>query len=334
MFRHNYKYSLLSLCVAAGFMTACSSSAIEDNTEEISRAMTFHVSRDLDSRALTSNDDFFKEGNKFAVWGAFALQSKPGTFITVFDAQPITYTSSVWTYSPTQYWFPGNEYNFLAIHPAELPDITPVYTPATSTLEIQGFDLTKKVDLLSSTYTHKATLTGNSRVSLDFRHNLVRIQFTVTVDPAAEESIIIDDIRFYGVRTKGDFNLKAGQTGTWSNLKDVTTSASPLASANPGEIPCDGQARPLFTGENCIVAFPGAIPSGAAVRITYHYESAPTPVSFTANVWDNSVALAYRWNVGQSYNYRFTLGTADKVIFEAPEVTEWEDYEGGNYIIQ
>lgn len=108
------KKVLLSV-LAVGMLTACSQDETVDMQapSQIAFAGAFvnNVTRAAaegaaDPSTTTANID------QFNVWGY--VNNSTGT---VFNNVPVTKSGNAWTYSPLQYWTPGNTYRFFALTP-------------------------------------------------------------------------------------------------------------------------------------------------------------------------------------------------------------------------
>lgn len=326
-----HRINILTSLTLAVTAAACSTDA--DSPAESGRCMTFTAAT-TESRAITDTDADLQKA-PFAVWADRAFTSGGRAPELILNAEPVTYTSGSWSYANTQYWYPGMSYSFTAMHPA--PDSGTEYDVSTHTLSVAGFDAAKGTDLLAATFSHDCRAGAtNPVVAFKFAHLLSQLIFVAEVDPSVGNSVTITSASITDVPSRGDwsgsgFNPSADNLGTWTSAATPVTftgidANSPLTIDN-------GKEASLFTGEKALLMIPQAVPSNTVFKIEYYYGTdSENKKPYSVNL--STGATLRRWAAGQAYRYRLTIGAADNIIFDKPSVVEWNDEEGGNFIVQ
>ena len=194
------KKVLLSV-LAVGMLTACSQDETVDMQapSQIAFAGAFvnNVTRAAaedaaDPSTTTANID------QFNVWGY--VKNSTGT---VFNNVPVTKSGNAWTYSPLQYWTPGNTYRFFALTPnneykGQLTAEDGAYENGLGTITFINNDGTE--DLLYASKEVKTTnpITDVEAVKFEFDHLLSKVKFTFKNGFSTGYSkLIVKNIRMY-----------------------------------------------------------------------------------------------------------------------------------------
>lgn len=326
MFR---QYLLLTASAALmSVMSACTSTTADDLEADNRLPVAFSASTDINSRAATDSENFTEK--PFAVWGSYISHTKPGTPVKVFDNVEVRYEGSSWTYQDTQYWLPGMDYRFAALHPAT-NGATDVTFDMSGGLSF-GYTVSPDTDLLgAATDTKSCTGVGlMGPVELKFTHLQARVQFVVKRSAGLSQdlSISVNAASFSGVYTSADYNVAA------DNIRcTVKGSLSGTVAANSNvTVPADAsKAVDLF---GYVFVLPVNVPvgdSGATFTMTYTYSDAPGEQRpYSCKLAD----LSPSWQPGRTYRYTLEIGADDYIIFSKPEVIPWEETGGTNIIIQ
>ena len=327
MFR---QYLLLTDSAAlVSVMSACTSTTADELVPDNRLPVAFSASADINSRAVTTDSENFTE-KPFAVWGSYISHNTSGTPVKVFDNVEVKYEVSSWTYQDTQYWLPGMDYRFAALHPAA-NGATDVTFDMTGGLSF-GYTVTPDTDLLGvATDTKSCTGIGlMGPVELKFNHLQARVQFVVKRAPGLSRDlgIIIDAASFSGVYTSAVYNVTAG------NIRcTVQGSLSGAVAANTNvTVPADATKGVDLFGY--VFVLPVNVPvgdSGATFTMTYTYSDAPgEQCTYSCKLAD----LSPSWQPGLTYRYTLEIGADDYILFSKPEVIPWEETGGTNIIIQ
>lgn len=240
------------------------------------------------------------------VWGTY---TRDGASTEVFGTagQEVHYAGGAWTYSPVRYWVMGAEYDFYAVHPAEVAGVT----VGDGGIEIKGFDATAGHDLMTATAKgiRYDEVSAIQPVSLTFEHLLARVNIVGMVTGGGQ--MHVQEIDFTGMKETGDY----GADG-WTGLQEgggFSKTGFTLNSAAGTDIFGD------------MLMIPQAV-EGFGVSITYtkNEETEEQQVSYPLPAGE-----VVEWEAGRSYRYTFTVDVAGNIIFMKPVVTEWNTATGG-----
>lgn len=329
----------------AGFFTvalafgSCTSQGEPDAMPDSGTApMTFGAAT---SRALTTAANITE--SPFAVWGNQTPLSGTGSGTSVFDNETVSYSGGAWNYANTRYWFPGFIYNFLAIHPA--PAEAPDYDAAAGKLRY-AFDTaaSRTTDLLHASYRRECRTaddpSSTARVPFSFSHSLAAVHIRIKADAslAGGTEVKINSASLHGIYSSATLELTSDANGaprtSWDFSRGtLTTAAGPLTSDNGGITLRPGEAAEIFiTDGTPLMLIPQTVGNNATLTLSYSIgegAAKQTGVSLFAP----SQRHGGVWNAGQSYGYTLTIQDNDHIIFSVPDIHDWEDSEGGNYII-
>ena len=297
------------------------------------------------SRSLIENDgDLHSSG--FAVWGEYVSILNPGTPVRVFSGTPVTFDEKTgWGYTGTQYWFPGQKYSFVAVHPASAA--ADVQYNGNTSLTIADYNIIaenhKGTDLLAATETRQCTgASAMGVVNYSFKHLLTQLNFVPRINPAVTQNVVIESAYVYGIPSIGTWSgFDADGLAKWTvntgSGSNVTTFDNPLGAMTTETTikPDDTDSKPLFTSTNPMLCIPQTVPHDAVFRVTYHYEDTPDKSNtFIYRLQLASTTLTNGWEAGKTYRYTFEIGSNDFILFSKPEVVPWDDKGGSNIIIQ
>lgn len=146
-------------------------------------------------------------------------------------------------------------------------------------------------------------------VSLQFKHELSRVNFTVVSEG---DALTISDAKLYGI----------SHTGTLSGVQWTSLIAS--AVDNPSfktetlDI-ADTQDHLLFGGD--LLLPPQTLSDGAILAFSYQYEGDTDSHGVTLDVKTTNVA---KWTAGQRYNYRISIPQNPVDISLDVTVKDWD----------
>lgn len=344
---HNPYLQIIVLTTAAlSVLSACTSehSIAGEEPAPMSLPMTFSAS-EATSRALTNNDNL--SSKPFSVWGYYNSPDETSSPTTIFQNTKVSFSNNRWTYNDIQYWIPGLDYTFIAMHPYEASAMT-TYTNgelAIASYKANNADPSSRHDLLTaSSFRECRAGSPMGPVTLKFYHILTLIDFEGILDPSLPDgtTVTITDARIYGTYDTGAWTCSppseanTASLGKWTIPSDVTVSTrqAPMAQTT-GITLTKGTSSKLFSGDNTLLMIPQAIPQTSVFEITYHYNSdSKTTHTYQTNLANISTALRNGWEANRSYRYKFSIGPADYIIFDKPMINDWIDAEGGNHIIQ
>ncbi len=218
-----YRHVILTL-ITSCLLAACSSQESQDFSEP--ESMIFSV--DLGSRANVISGNSIAS-YPFAVYSDMInIERTPeSVFTNVHDATKVSYNqlSGLWSYNDIQYWFPGFQYSFVALHPAENQLLTGILY-SRNNLKFtynQPSDYKTAHDLLIST--HRRNYEGGltEPVRFNFSHILTNVNIVVSYRglSSGPTSISIDDLIFKNIPLSSTYSIQpAPLVGTGKMTSD------------------------------------------------------------------------------------------------------------------
>ena len=145
-----------------------------------------------------------------------------------YVAEEVTKSDDVWGYTNTQYWVPGNSYNFTAIAP--FANAKWAYTPANGTAQngVIAFDNATaegEQDLVFA-YAERANVAAGAqtKVGLTFSHLLSKVAFKFTNGYAANDNMTLE---VYGIKinnavAEAEVAVENGAVKEWEQTSTAT----------------------------------------------------------------------------------------------------------------
>ena len=303
-------YLIIAGIAAATALAACSTT-VTGSAEDAAPSAAIRFAATPTKAAVTSETDMAA----FAVWGWYrdASAGDAATPVPVFDATTVTSSSGQWTYDGTRYWLLGKTYNFTALHPANVANVT---AGDNGSITIEGFDATATgedaVDLMLATandITHE-DIDNIAPVGLKFEHLLARVNVLGAVMGGGQ--MHVKEITLSGIPKEGNY-----ENGLW------TTSQS------TGVISGGEMLLNLTTGTDIfgdLLVIPQAKLGTYTLSMTYTKNDEAEEQSATFTLPVDEVT---EWEAGKSYRYTFTKDVAGNIVFMKPVVTEWNTATGG-----
>ncbi len=356
--RLNIYNSLLGLCVATAAVS-CSNELVDSDfnhvggeetdmisfvvAENLTRGGSFGNRPGTSTRGAVIGSKEDLEKNNFVVYGNVLLPNY-STPTRIFNGTEVSHDGSGWKYSGTQYWISNSEYNFAAIYPATANAIKNLtYTDNSLSFTYSPKNYTESEDILTATH-HRFYESGEpSKVAFDFQHIFSRINFVAKVNEGSGETFVIDRLALVNVATTGTYTITPENVGSaietndfyseWTNLSEKTNT---LFEYTKGIEVSEDKPFVFFPDNECLMVIPQSISKDLELQITYHVKGSNDPItpSPTKMYTITQASHGAKWLRGLTYTYNFSLGDNESIIFNAPTVQDWTDYEGGNYIIQ
>lgn len=307
---------IVPLCFVLG---ACSSS--DEPLPDTAVPIGFKAQ--ADTRAAVTGTTL-PDGSRFKVWGGYNGNN-------VFTGREVTKTASGCTYTGTEYWIPGQTYNFHAVYPAELPADATLTVADDGTITVSNFDCSATgdaaVDLMTaSTPGVKADeiIASQSPVGLNFSHLLSYISFSFDNQLTGGYDAEVTNISFT-IHVKGDYG--SAHVPSWSNLTQGTITLypadTPLAVVNEKSVTSDPLLAIPQTNSEINVTFTVTIreideATGSSMTVVKRFTS---PLATTDGEWVK----------GQSYNYKAAITDALMEMEDLTQITlvvtitDWEE---------
>ena len=285
---------------------------------------------------------------EFQVYGT--ITTKDSETANIFAGETVSKkitngTGDTWKYDAanTQYWIPGNTYNFVAIADGNAANATSVSTGDYGMpTAIELLDASKQHDVL---YAEQKKITDSpngfpSSVEFTFNHIMAKAKVTVknTIETNSGYSYKVSGITLNDTAKNGTYDIA---TGTWS--KATTPADYDPSFGNAVATPTETGAAADFIGfgkslesnfERLIVpTFKGD--DTTEINITfkrdYYYSSDGGTTNVLVRRETNTVSAKKKIEAGHAYNFVIKLGNPGEPIqFTVNEIKDW-DYNHDGY---
>lgn len=270
------------------------------------------------TRSATGPVSGFAAGDSFDVWAQMVMTDADGspltgTPVTVFSEEPVTTADgTVWSYVNTKYWEVAN-YAFAAIFPAEVDGASVAFdTSDNPVFKIDNYNATANYDLMTASQTASYRGTA-SPVQLQFEHLLSRVSIA---GRAENGNVTINSITLTGVSESGSYDSASG----WSGL----AAGNGFTASN---IQLNGTTADVI-GNKLMIPQPVG---GMEVSVNYKPDGASASLSATYEL--PVTEFVSSWEPGRSYRYTFVV-YGNRIIFDKPTVTAWDDATGGIIVVE
>lgn len=317
--RNKKRASVFQWILATALFTVSCTTDVWNETE--GNAICFQAPH-TESRAAVEGSNL-PANSSFLVWGGY-----DDNVINVFNGETVSESNGVWNYEGgARYWIPGKTYSFYGVYPATL-STDKVNVGTDGTITITDFDCSATgedaVDLMTA---DSGVMSGSnaSPVAMSFKHLLARVTFVGKIASGAVGiegfNPIIQSAKLYGMSKHGSYS--SSTSSSWQ-AGVASTKDEPFVSVT--------NKQPSVTGESIIevLPFPQAIAGNYFFEVTYSKSENGEPT--TQNVSLLSLPVL-EWKAGYSYQYSFSISADDRIIFDTPTVTEWDEAVGGIIIV-
>lgn len=270
------------------------------------------------TRSATGPVSGFAAGDSFDVWAQMVMTDAggsplTGTPVTVFSEEPVTTADgTVWSYVNTKYWEVA-DYAFAAIFPAEVDGASVAFdTSGNPVFKIDNYNATANYDLMTASQTASYRGTA-SPVQFQFEHLLSRVSIA---GRAENGNVTINSITLTGVSESGSYDSASG----WSGL----AAGNGFTASN---IQLNGTTADVI-GNKLMIPQPVG---GMEVSVNYKPDGASASLSATYEL--PVTEFVSSWEPGRSYRYTFVV-YGNRIIFDKPTVTAWDDATGGIIVVE
>lgn len=266
------------------------------------------------TRSATGPVSGFAAGDSFDVWAQMVMtDAGTGTPVTVFSEEPVTTADgTVWSYVNTKYWEVA-DYAFAAIFPAEVDGASVAFdTSVNPVFKIDNYNATANYDLMTASQTASYSGTA-SPVQFQFEHLLSRVSIA---GRAENGNVTINSITLTGVSESGSYDSASG----WSGL----AAGNGFTASN---IQLNGTTADVI-GNKLMIPQPVG---GMEVSVNYKPDGASASLSATYEL--PVTEFVSSWEPGRSYRYTFVV-YGNRIIFDKPTVTAWDDATGGIIVVE
>ena len=287
----------------------------------------------------TYNTDNLSE---FQVYGT--ITTKDSKTANIFAGETVSKnitsgTGDTWKYDAanTQYWIPGNTYNFVAIADGNADDEATLVSTGNYGMPtaIELLDATMQHDVL---YAEQKNITDTkgfpSSVEFTFNHIMAKAKVTVknTIETNSGYSYKVSGITLNDTAKNGVYDIA---NGTWS--KASTPADYDPSFGNAVATPTEAGAAADFIGFNkslesnferlIVPTFDGEDTTEIKITFTrdYYYSSDGGTNNVLVRSETNTVSAKKKIEAGHAYNFVIKLGNPGEPIkFTVESITDWD----------
>ena len=319
------KTILATLAIAS--MMSCSNEEVIDI--QAKQAITFDnafVEKAPGTRAAYDGSYTTNSLTQFQVYAT--VTNTNGVSGRVFTGDVVSYnkTSDEWTYTcPTQYWVPGNTYNFWAITDGNVEGATSVVTESYVPTEIHVLDASKQNDVLLATRTYEDYQTDHgTTVAFTLHHLLAKAKFTVknTIKTNSGYSYKVSNLTIKGVEKNGVYDIT---NKAWSVAETPATYDLPFGNAVTTGTDTGADADYIeFDGRKESNYERLLIPSNKKLNITFNCEIYKDHILIASEERTVTTTNTVNLEPGKAYNLIISLANpGEEIKFTVTEVNGW-----------
>ena len=332
--------------LCAGALMSCAKDLVITADKE---AITFENAF-VDNATKAAYDASYNNSGNFTEFQVYATitgtESNEGT-ANIFRGERVVKGTSLgqgenWSYATanTQYWIPGNNYQFRAIADGNIENVTSVtFNEVGMATAINLLDASAQKDILTAehnvtNYTKPQNGTP-AAVAFTFAHVLSKAKFTVknTVETNNGYSYKVTNVALNDLAKNGVYTITNGATGTWA------AAATPaIYNLSFGDVTVEGKADNAQATIADIVYNSSAesnfdrllIPGTQTLNISFSYGLYKGGVLIDAQ--DKTLTANVTLDAAKAYNFVISLGNpGDPIQFDVLAVTDWDtDHTGYN----
>ena len=291
-----------------------------------------------DGKAITFDNAYVENATKAAIDGSYtaakgnldhfnvwATIGNNGSATNIFKELLVEKTNGAWTYdaSYTQYWIPGNHYEFVGV----VDGVVSVTDDACTMPVTIATSLSEQKDVLYATESRTYNGGEVQPVHLQFEHLLAKAKFTVNNTISAELSGLEYVVESITILNADDQALYTIENGTWEALTQysepldfgVVTKNSAETGAVADRIGYNGSAESNW--ERLILPR-----EGKSFSIKVDYKLYKDDVVVYTNIGkENNVMTSGPVDIaaGKAYNFVLTLGNPGEPIVFKAGVVDW-----------
>lgn len=339
----------LFMAMAAAAFTSCSQDEVMEVAEK--QAISFKDAFvENATRAIDATYNNTTKPESFLVYGNTKGDEDFASVVPIFKgvevSKDITSNASTGDYgysaSYTQYWIPGNTYNFAAV-----VDANEVTMDVAGMPTIIKYDATNQKDLLYATV-NEITKPENGEVGFTFNHMLSKAMFTIKNTMTSNTADYMYTYRVTNICINNAVLSSEYTVGNaaWSVAKSYYTAESPLSF---------GDVTENATTENGTTALLiGAV--GKADEATSHHQRVLLPGTYIYNeetktgglnitcqietllngqvidVQNYNKSISQTFVAGLAYNFVISLALEEPIKFTVTEVNDWNPATGGTNV--
>lgn len=341
------KKIFFTLCAVAALASCTNNEVVNLDKEAISFGGAFVDNAtkaadndDFDGFTITSDNITYSGGGTFDVWA----NTKHGSnIVPILEKEAVTYKNDAWGYAEasTQYWIPGNTYNFVAVKNGTVTElVNGLPETITYNWHFNAANYLYEQDLIYAEVKNVVGQTSgnNNPVSFSFNHLLSKVYFTVDLTEMSQANenyaYMIPSVYFTNVSESGSYKVS---TDTWT----VTEYGDDFnfyfrVHRAPGD---SRDERLLSAGDKYVsdmarLVVPAvfdldAATTAPALRISGFLETFYGDEMINSE--DFNIDIAQTFERGHVYNFVLKLGNpGEEIQFTVQDVTSWDSDHNGN----
>lgn len=205
------KYLFLAVAATA-MMASCSNDEVVEMASQQGKAIAFDNAfvNNSTRAALTAGYNSSTLPADIEVFGS--MTNAEGTATWIFNDVKLE-ESTNWTYSPLQYWVPGNGYKFYALAPADQAEVSK--DDAKGILTSLRFENDGATDLLYAYVDRSGNNYAETPVAFTLNHLLSKVKFTMINGFASDQATIkVTNIAINGINEAALYTISDGKWTT------------------------------------------------------------------------------------------------------------------------
>ena len=273
--------------------------------------------------------------HSFQVWGTTQGDHTDAAIVPIFEDVNVNNNNGngPWAYHEdyTQYWIPGNTYNFAAVvnGNVDIEGKTVVTLknglPATIEHSLTPMDNYNDRDLLYATYgPYEAVATNNPKASFTFKHLLSKAVFSF-VNNSAEPSkniYVVKDIKIRNCRHIGTYDV-ATETWTTVNTSTLEKQFGDIVAANDATDAAHINSNTPLQSKYERFLLPGTFDAEITCTIELYLNGEVKSENLADRI-NYSHTIDLKLKPGHSYNFALSAGLNDQILFDVTEVEGWK----------
>lgn len=336
-------WHLISLLIFSALLTGCGKDLGKD-TPGGKKPISFSSGVSVTTKGIKPDDPFvlIDVGNEASIFGTRVYDDLPSTVFSnrvlrcVARPNPSTQSleySSVWSYTPVEYWEDNGDYYFAAVFPYSSENVN---IDNTYVLNV-SYSAGDNTDMMVAR-THQNAAVSKEPVNLTFKHTTSAVRFLFGKSSSSDgDQYSLTAFRLENFITSGDFSMATRVT----EAPTITPSNWSVGSAyttlftwpeNPGDSkvithPSDVNDPEGYTPMGWYYMVPQTLSPDARVRFSVSYNNG-APVETVLNLYgvvDQTSESGTSWLPNCVYNYFITLNQSGLDL--TVRATPWDEVQ-------
>lgn len=310
------KKILFALCAVAALASCTNNEVVNLDKEAISFGGAFvdNATKASDTFTITT-EGLKKFGKEFFVWATTQRPDSDEIVPILEEVKVFNDIDGGWKYDAgyTQYWIPGNTYQFAAVKNGTVTELENGL-PKTISCNLKDAHL----DLLYAKDTRVGLQSGNAAVSFTFNHLLAKAYFTVKTQNMSGKNpnytYVIKDVEIQNAAKEATCNV-AGSAPVWA--APTSTYVVKFGDVRGAALLA---AKGTYTSDKARLLIPASYDD---LNITFTIETLYDGSIIDSRQYDQKIAYTFLRNY--EYNFLLELGDpGDEIKFTVNKVEGWK----------